>query len=55
MCERLGSTPPILSKALEVKTLNRNLLETIEKIAFKVNSFLTFLCFSHINMVTRVS
>ncbi|XP_021071712.1 prolactin-4A1 [Mus pahari] len=37
MCDRLGSTPPTLTKALEVKTLNRKLLETIEKIAFKGN------------------
>ncbi|XP_028631505.1 prolactin-4A1-like [Grammomys surdaster] len=37
MHERLGSTSPTLYKALEVKTLNRNLLEAIKKIALKGN------------------
>ncbi|XP_031214925.1 prolactin-4A1 [Mastomys coucha] len=37
MCDRLGSTPPTLYKALKVKTLNRNLLEAIKKIALKGN------------------
>ncbi|XP_052012333.1 prolactin-4A1 [Apodemus sylvaticus] len=37
MCDRLGSTPPTLSKALEVKILNRNLLDAIKKIALKGN------------------
>ncbi|OBS58940.1 hypothetical protein A6R68_09935, partial [Neotoma lepida] len=37
MGDKLGYTPPDLTKALEIKAINRNLLETIKKITRKAN------------------
>ncbi|XP_021517759.1 prolactin-4A1-like [Meriones unguiculatus] len=34
---RLGSTPPTLTRALELKTENKNILDTMKKIALKGN------------------
>ncbi|KAM7322763.1 hypothetical protein ACRRTK_018268 [Alexandromys fortis] len=35
MADKLGCTPPILTRALAIKTINRNLLECMKKIAGK--------------------
>ncbi|XP_057644147.1 prolactin-4A1-like [Chionomys nivalis] len=35
MADKLGCTPPILTKALAIRTINKNLLESMKKIACK--------------------
>lgn len=55
MGDKLGYTPPYLTKALEIKAINTRLLEAMKSIIRKVSSFLKFLkSVSHMGGVTCV-